>query len=82
MKIGIVTIVNGASFGNRLQNYATQKVLENNGYTVETINNCFDKESTLSIVIKNAIYTLFKFIPHFKKSKSIWKRMYTTRGAS
>ena len=37
MKIGIVTIVNGASFGNRLQNYATQKVLENNGYTVETI---------------------------------------------
>ncbi|OFK37275.1 hypothetical protein HMPREF2594_01535 [Enterococcus sp. HMSC077E04] len=77
MKIGIVTIVNGASFGNRLQNYATQKVLENNGYTVETINNCFDKESTLSIVIKNAIYTLFKFIPHFKKSKSIWKRMYT-----
>lgn len=38
-KIGIVTITNdGYNFGNRLQNYALQMVLERMGYEVETLN--------------------------------------------
>lgn len=38
-KIGIVTITNdGYNFGNRLQNYALQTVLERMGYNVETLN--------------------------------------------
>lgn len=38
-KIGIVTITNdGYNFGNRLQNYALQTVLERMGYEVETLN--------------------------------------------
>jgi len=38
-KIGIVTITNdGYNFGNRLQNYALQTVLEHMGFDVETLN--------------------------------------------
>lgn len=38
-KIGIVTITNdGYNFGNRLQNYALQTVLERMGYNVQTLN--------------------------------------------
>lgn len=38
-KIGIVTITNdGYNFGNRLQNYALQTVLERMGYEVDTLN--------------------------------------------
>ena len=38
-KIGIVTITNdGYNFGNRLQNYALQTILERMGYDVETLN--------------------------------------------
>jgi len=38
MKIGIITI-NSENMGNRLQNYALQKVLENKGAEVRTLNN-------------------------------------------
>ena len=39
MKIGILTITNGENYGNRLQNYAVQYVLESIGCQVETIRN-------------------------------------------
>lgn len=39
MKIGIVTITELSNFGNRLQNYALQTILESMGNTVETIPN-------------------------------------------
>ena len=39
MKIGIITITNGENYGNRLQNYAVQYVLESLGCEVETIKN-------------------------------------------
>lgn len=38
-KIGILTITHGQNYGNRLQNYAVQTVLERMGATVETIYN-------------------------------------------
>ena len=38
-RIGIVTITNdGYNFGNRLQNYALQTVLQRMGFEVETLN--------------------------------------------
>lgn len=44
MKIGILTITNGENYGNKLQNYATQKVLESFGCRVETIKNMTGKK--------------------------------------
>ena len=48
MKIGIVTITELDNFGNRLQNYALQTVLQELGHTVETIPNLiiYKKERT------------------------------------
>lgn len=37
MKIGILTIFGGSNYGNKLQNYALQKCLTDNGHEVETI---------------------------------------------
>ena len=39
MKIGLVTITELDNFGNRLQNYALQSVLQELGHTAETIPN-------------------------------------------
>lgn len=39
MKIGIVTIIDYINYGNRLQNYAVQRVLNNMGYETESIQN-------------------------------------------
>lgn len=36
-KVGIVTITGGANYGNRLQNYALQTVVEHLGFSAETI---------------------------------------------
>ena len=38
-KIAIITIFDENNYGNRLQNYATQEVLKELGFEVETINN-------------------------------------------
>lgn len=37
-KIGVITLVDYNNYGNRLQNYATHKILSSMGYNVETIN--------------------------------------------
>ena len=37
--VAIVTITDGCNYGNRLQNYALQKVIEDLGYNVETLEN-------------------------------------------
>lgn len=37
MKVGIYTITEGENYGNRLQNYALQSVLEKKGYRVRTL---------------------------------------------
>lgn len=39
MKIGILTITNGENYGNRLQNYAAQYVLNSLGADTYTIKN-------------------------------------------
>lgn len=42
-KIAILTVVDYNNYGNRLQNYALQKVLESEGYEVQTLKNSFVK---------------------------------------
>ena len=36
-KVGIVTLCGNSNFGNKLQNYALKKVIEEYGYDVDTI---------------------------------------------
>lgn len=43
-KVGIVTITDGSNYGNRLQNYAMQKLLESIGFQVETIKRKTDRD--------------------------------------
>ena len=52
MNIAIVTIYDLNNYGNRLQNYATVKFLQNCGYSVETI---ILDYNTLSGSVKNLI---------------------------
>lgn len=51
LKVGIVTITVGINYGNRLQNYALQKVLNNLGIDVTTFENIY-QENTLGKRIK------------------------------
>lgn len=48
MKIGIVTLNGYFNYGNRLQNYALQQVLLNEGYKVETVVFEYDEEKQKS----------------------------------
>lgn len=57
-KIGIVTILSN-NFGNRLQNYALQEILNSLGYEVETIQKV-RKNNNLSRFIKYTIKRLLK----------------------
>lgn len=55
MKIAINTIVDYNNYGNRLQNYALQEVLQKYGYEVETIKNFANPEKTRSERILNSL---------------------------
>ena len=60
-KIGIVTITGGANYGNRLQNYAMQTVLNKLGYDAFTIR----KEDEKKTIIRK-VKTQLKHILRFK----------------
>lgn len=65
MKIGIITITEGENFGNRLQNYAVQKVLEKENINAETIRNYRD-ENIYTYLMKEKIKGFLKFILKIK----------------
>lgn len=74
MKIGIVTYTHGTNFGQRLQNYALQTVLENMGHKVYTL------QQTLPFGIKGRIknYLLqieYILIPQYNKSNEKKRRV-------
>lgn len=62
MKIGIVTITCGANMGNRLQNYALQKYLQNKGHKVFTLFNTtvYGDPRTGKFFLKALIKKIFK----------------------
>lgn len=69
MKIGIVTMIS-ENYGNRLQNYALQHVIENLGFQVETFHNPFDKKfNERRYRIKRNIRKIVFFNNCRKKSK-------------
>lgn len=56
MRIAIVTLVGNFNYGNRLQNYALQKVLESLGNEVLTIKmDNFTKKATIATKVRNTI---------------------------
>lgn len=57
MKITINTIVDYNNYGNRLQNYALQKVLEDLGHEVQTLKNYTKKETSLYKKLVKSIST-------------------------
>lgn len=63
MKIGILTITDGANYGNRLQNYAMQELIESLGYEVETIRRLTYRDRTKTDEVKITIKdTIKRFI--------------------
>lgn len=71
MKIAIVTIIDMINYGNRLQNYAVQHILQFKGYEVETFNAISFKRFGMNYTKK-----LCKmFFPHtFAKKRTYWSR--------
>ncbi|WP_195467398.1 polysaccharide pyruvyl transferase family protein [Clostridium sp. D43t1_170807_H7] len=55
MRVGIITITNGQNYGNRLQNYAVQVVLESIGCEAETIKNITGDNNKRETKIINSI---------------------------
>lgn len=54
-KIGIVTLYGNVNYGNRLQNYAVQSILEKRGYKVDTLVGVSDP---IKKVVKDAIWII------------------------
>ena len=72
-KIGIVTITNdGYNFGNRLQNYALQTLLEHMGFHVETLNRPI-RENQRSWQYTAKIFVRFFISYHRLLNLSIYK---------
>lgn len=57
-KVGIITIYDEDNYGNRLQNYAVQTILQNRGFDVETIK--YNIEYTMSIIKPGKRLNLFR----------------------
>lgn len=74
MKITVVTIYDPTpNYGNRLQNYAVQHVLENMGCDVTTLS--FEKENiTFLMKLKYLVHRITFY--HLTNSKNFWKLFY------
>lgn len=73
-KAAIVTITQKSNFGNRLQNYAVQKILEEQGLKVETLIN-IDNDSTIKYYLKKIKQIVKSIIkvnnPYVKRENAI-----------
>lgn len=71
MKVGIVTFTEGYNYGNKLQNYALRRYLEDNfACEVKTVNNCVVQGGKLSKLRLLLVWS----IPS-KKHYMYWKRL-------
>lgn len=77
MKIKIVTIPDRLNIGNRLQNYAMQKILENYTEDVETINHAWNtrKLSFLQVVKRRVKYAIQHFLGHIRMKDAKYQKM-------
>ena len=69
MRAGIVTFTDGTNYGQRLQNLAVQKILQENGYEVETFRIRRPDHGVISL-IKRSI----KSVIHIKEVRQEKKR--------
>lgn len=60
MKAGVITIIGESNYGNRLQNYAVEKVLRNLGIETVTINNKNDIPPKMSVKQKLELWCRYK----------------------
>lgn len=65
-KVGIITI-ESENWGNRLQNYALQRIIESFGFQVETINRHYNKK--ISVRLQEKIKKIIKIIIGAKSKK-------------
>mgnify|MGYP004655566729 CR=1 FL=1 len=71
MKVGIITFTEGYNYGNKLQNYALRRYLENNfDCEVKTVNNCVVQGSRWS-----KVRLLLAWSIPSKKHYMYWKRL-------
>ncbi len=69
-KIGILTINDNSNLGNRLQNYATQEILKDLGFKVETIQNVKNiYNGNYSVLLKNKVKKIIKHFSPLPKHK-------------
>lgn len=78
-KIGIVTITEGNNYGNRLQNWALQSVIESYGYTAETLFHYTYNPRWYLAQIKDIIKQLFHFFRREPHNLFYYKRAYKFR---
>jgi len=71
-RAAIITLIGYYNYGQRLQNYATTKILENMGYEVETL--CFKKikKSNACLEKFNSDYMKLKYIPALKGLNTVY----------
>lgn len=61
-KVGILTINDYSNYGNRLQNYASQEIIKELGYEVETVVNISKPKSRIEERSINKVERIHKFI--------------------
>lgn len=74
LKVGIITIIHGTNYGNRLQNYAVQKTLEELGVVAETI---FYNNPDIIPSFKQRILNKLRFYKRKKHTSFIQYRKYS-----
>ena len=67
-KLGIVTIIDNNNYGNRLQNYATQTILNKMGIENNTILNTVTFNTKKRYLLKKLKYFNIQFIQNFTMS--------------
>lgn len=92
-KIGIVTIFDNNNYGNRLQNYAVQRILEKKGYNCISIKNDVKMNNKNTSIIKSIVskvkfyyrknkriidnYKRYRYFSEFNKNIKISKRYFS-----
>ena len=80
MKVAIITLTDGANYGNRLQNYAMQQLLTSLGHDVETLRRRTYRDKTICGKIVWYVKDNIKYIIGRPKTKCLsQKRLYMFR---
>ena len=79
MKIGIYTITEGENYGNRLQNYAMQCILEDKGNDVKTLKRLYKGSELLrriKLFVKKTFHVKYTYRDKRKISFNKFNRKY------